>query len=682
MLPGRPLIFGNLLDFCANPSSLVTISFLLTDNTTMDLSSLRNIVARAGRVMVTEDTATHLADAVPFVQESDSALAGEIYILLAERYAFSGFPERAELFIKDGLRNASLEETPELWLRLHLARGASAYERGNLVQSMAALTTVRTQAHAIGRGDHEVRASVGMGLCLVRLGDPKTALEVLDQCARATGLIPPRVIVALQRTRLLALLQARDRVGARHLCDTVDMSHASDRDLSLHNVLVARLLLEEGHADKAQVLALSIKRIHLVMSWETTDLRMTLAKCCFQLGDSDQALVHLNAIHANQSSNAVRSLLAEAWRLKGRIYANQGDLTAMWDALDAGDRETENASVGVMGRALHAIIQPLSDELDNRNKDLADANAALKETVATISKANARLAVEVERHEVTQRTLHNTHQDLVRAAHTAGMAEVATGLLHDLGNTLNSVGVSVGMVRENMGCDLADRIERLADAGIANPIEPQRMGDYLRHLGMRHRADQFEVDGELERVQRGIAHIAKTIAAQQRNAAQPRGLEEVVVRELVNDAVELALGLNARVCCVVDVPEVLRLVAAPHRVVRILVNLLQNARDALGQQKEPKIEVHVDTSHAERIALVVVDNGTGVPTQDRDRIFAHGYTTKTTGFGFGLHASATAAIEMGGKLILSPQQPGEGARFTLILPRSPSGVRLDLLYVP
>ena len=69
------------------------------------------------------------------------------------------------------------------------------------------------------------------------------------------------------------------------------------------------------------------------------------------------------------------------------------------------------------------------------------------------------------------------------------------------------------------------------------------------------------------------------------------------------------------------------------------------------------------------IRFVVRDNGVGIPTDKLEQVFAHGYTTKgSSGNGFGLHASANAAVEMGGRLRADSDGSGKGASFTLELP--------------
>src|ERR1017187_5649890 len=61
------------------------------------------------------------------------------------------------------------------------------------------------------------------------------------------------------------------------------------------------------------------------------------------------------------------------------------------------------------------------------------------------------------------------------------------------------------------------------------------------------------------------------------------------------------------------------------------------------------------------VAIAVVDNGVGIPTENMTRIFSHGFTTRPGGHGFGLHSAALAAQELKGSLGVASDGPGCGA---------------------
>ena len=107
-----------------------------------------------------------------------------------------------------------------------------------------------------------------------------------------------------------------------------------------------------------------------------------------------------------------------------------------------------------------------------------------------------------------------------------------------------------------------------------------------------------------------------------------------------------------------------------HKVLQMLTNVLRNAKYALEDSTaHPKlVEVGIRANDSGFAVVTVLDNGVGIPAENLTRIFAHGFTTRAEGHGFGLHSAALAAQEMGGQITASSNGPGTGALFTLTLP--------------
>ena len=116
-----------------------------------------------------------------------------------------------------------------------------------------------------------------------------------------------------------------------------------------------------------------------------------------------------------------------------------------------------------------------------------------------------------------------------------------------------------------------------------------------------------------------------------------------------------------------DVPRVL---VDKHLVLQILVNLLRNAQQAIvdSGREERRIVVKIRSQGGDFVKVAVQDTGSGIAAENLTRIFSHGFTTKKTGHGFGLHSSALAATGMGGALSAHSDGPGTGATFSLDLP--------------
>ena len=99
------------------------------------------------------------------------------------------------------------------------------------------------------------------------------------------------------------------------------------------------------------------------------------------------------------------------------------------------------------------------------------------------------------------------------------------------------------------------------------------------------------------------------------------------------------------------------------RLEQILVNLLQNALDAVRDAADPTIAIRV-VAGQDTVAITVADNGAGVAPEMRDQLFMPFATTKPTGLGLGLVISADLAREFGGELRLEPAEQG-GTRATI-----------------
>jgi C4-dicarboxylate-specific signal transduction histidine kinase len=107
-----------------------------------------------------------------------------------------------------------------------------------------------------------------------------------------------------------------------------------------------------------------------------------------------------------------------------------------------------------------------------------------------------------------------------------------------------------------------------------------------------------------------------------------------------------------------------------HKVLQVLINVIRNAKYAVSEssRRDKRISVRIGVNDNRRVKIAVEDNGIGIPKENLARIFAHGFTTKRDGHGFGLHSAALAARELGGSLKVRSDGPGRGATFVLELP--------------
>jgi len=277
--------------------------------------------------------------------------------------------------------------------------------------------------------------------------------------------------------------------------------------------------------------------------------------------------------------------------------------------------------------------------------------------------------------------LSRLHQAMLETSRQAGMAEVATNVLHNVGNALNSVNVSATLVIESLHkskvTSLASAVELLTehqgDLGgfLAGDPRGQRMPGFLAKLSNQLTHDRAVLIMEMEALKNNIDHIKQIVAMQQSYARVSGAVEPLAASELAEDALcVLSAALAQQQVEVVreflPVPAVL---GDRHKVLQILVNLITNATDALGARNEGRcLNLRITSAPDGRVRLEVKDNGPGIAPENLTRIFNHGFTTKKSGRGFGLHAAANAAKEMKGSLSVHSAGPGHGATFILELP--------------
>jgi PAS domain S-box-containing protein len=282
--------------------------------------------------------------------------------------------------------------------------------------------------------------------------------------------------------------------------------------------------------------------------------------------------------------------------------------------------------------------------------------------------------------------LEAVHRQLLETSRQAGMAEVATSVLHNVGNVLNSINVSTTLVLDrfkksrlgNLG-QLAALIQEQRDglaAFFTTDPRGRQLPDYLAKLAEHLAAERADLVTEIELTRKNIEHIKDVVTMQQNYAKVSGVVEKVEVTDLVEDALRMNAGALARhdVHVVRDYPaEAIVINVERQKVLQILVNLIRNAKYACDDSGRPGKLLTVQVRAADgRVQIVVLDNGVGIPAENLTRIFNHGFTTRENGHGFGLHSGALAAKELGGTLTVHSDGPGRGAAFTLKLPLGPN----------
>jgi signal transduction histidine kinase len=272
-------------------------------------------------------------------------------------------------------------------------------------------------------------------------------------------------------------------------------------------------------------------------------------------------------------------------------------------------------------------------------------------------------------------------KELVEKAHKAGMAEIATETLHNIGNILNSINASLEAMHiawrdspfqglGNANKLLAENIDRLDEFIGADPRGKKLMHYYLK-LDEPMKQTSETVEKTIRRIAGKIDSIRDVIIAQQNYAGVGGFSENVKLSALVDDALAMETGSFERwgISISKEFAEVPTATAQKAKLVHILVNLFKNAKSAMMECSpgEKKLTISISQDGA-AVFLRVKDSGSGIQQENLTKIFSHGFTTKKDGHGFGLHSCANYMKEMGGEMWAESEGAGKGAVFVLKFP--------------
>ncbi|TWT32006.1 sensor histidine kinase [Blastopirellula retiformator] len=296
-----------------------------------------------------------------------------------------------------------------------------------------------------------------------------------------------------------------------------------------------------------------------------------------------------------------------------------------------------------------------------------------------------RLSQTLERAHASSR-VKDLNSKLIDSARHAGMAEVATGVLHNVGNALNSVNTSLSFLQEctshsSVGdlrrtLDLVTKQSGSLEAFMTEHPKRALIEPMLTELDERLRSENEKQLSEVEGLRRHIDHIKKIVSLQQSMARVQCVLEPTDLVEVLRGAIDWQSEgiVHHKVDVETNFPSLPLLNLDKHRVLEIFGNLVKNAIESITEAQGPqrRITVSVRQTKGDKIAIEVRDTGMGIKPENLKSIFSYGFTTKSNGHGFGLHSASLSAKQMGGSLEIESDGLGEGALFRLVLPFSPA----------
>lgn len=274
--------------------------------------------------------------------------------------------------------------------------------------------------------------------------------------------------------------------------------------------------------------------------------------------------------------------------------------------------------------------------------------------------------------------LEATRDELVQKAHIAGMADLATGVLHNVGNILNSINISTTIINDTLE---KSRVPKLRQANellsqhidhfekfLSNDPRGKKLLNYYLKLDEPLNNEYETLVSQSKRLSQKVSLIIEVIDAQQDYARVGRVEEEVGLEKMVEDTLKLQAGSIERHSLDIhtDYGDTDKVTIQKSKLIHILINLFKNAKEAMEGLAPGNKKIVLQTYQDERnVYLSVKDNGEGIRAKDQQKVFNHGFTTKEEGHGFGLHTCANYMKEMGGEIEVESAGKGKGTTFIL-----------------
>jgi signal transduction histidine kinase len=349
------------------------------------------------------------------------------------------------------------------------------------------------------------------------------------------------------------------------------------------------------------------------------------------------------------------------------------------------------------GDAVRGILVSFHDvtDVDQTKAQLRDAITKLEQSQSKViaqneqlEQANDALTQEVDERKRIQAEREELNRKLLERSRSVGMADVASTVLHNVGNVLNSVNVSIDVAMRALKrvpiADIAVLTSLLQQHRhelvlyLSEDVQGKQIPSYLTMLAESMTQSHALVETELMGLSRNVDHIRQVVDRQVHLARSEQTMwEPVRFQNLMEQALAIHRPtLDRRGCEIVErYDKELEGFCDRHQVLQILVNLLSNAQKAMEAlpDKSHRLTLHLSaaTNRPGFVRFEVSDTGVGIASAHLPRLFTQGFTTRSDGHGIGLHSAMLAAKHLGGTLQANSDGLGQGATFVLDLPVTP-----------
>ncbi|KTD66116.1 ATP-binding response regulator [Legionella spiritensis] len=301
---------------------------------------------------------------------------------------------------------------------------------------------------------------------------------------------------------------------------------------------------------------------------------------------------------------------------------------------------------------------------------------------------NTYLSLEEKKEELanTLKSLEKLNQKMLKISREAGMSEVASGILHNVGNVLNSINVATILIRDSLQDNKT--LQRLfkikgalkthkddLDSFLNQDKKGKHLTEYLALSLEQLKIERQKLYLESKELVENLDHVKAVISMQQTFVKRTTICEPIALNKFLSEVVQLQkhsfITAGIRIECQFD-DKLPTIVTDKHKLLTIIMNLISNAIHALQElqanQDKKQIIIKTGIHNKQAVYIEISDNGIGIPQKNLMNIFTQGFTTKEKGTGYGLHSSLLTAQELGGSLTGCSRGKGFGANFVIKIP--------------
>jgi sensor histidine kinase regulating citrate/malate metabolism len=396
-----------------------------------------------------------------------------------------------------------------------------------------------------------------------------------------------------------------------------------------------------------------------------------------------------------RSTASSATVLAHPWTEAIMDKQPQANRSLLLELPEGGSRKFIINTVPIMDDAsmVRGALVSFHDvtEIDRANSQLKEANSELElsrvqilEKNQELETTNTSLHTEMSERIKAQAEREELHQQLVQTSRQAGMADVASSVLHNVGNVLTSINVSTDILLKTLKKPMVGDVCRIAsmfhehqdnlDAFLTQDTKGKQIPSYLgmvaESLSGSHQTIQSEIDSLVKKVD----HIKQVIMSQQDIAHAGEIREAASVEDLMEQALMMGMPEPEKygIRVVREYAHVPTIMTDRHHVLQILVNVIANAKNSMVEYPANAhcltVRILLPTDHKESVRFEVTDTGGGISAENLPRLFTQGFTTRKSGHGLGLHSAAISTKNLGGTLRAQSAGEGRGATFMLDLP--------------